>query len=300
MQIRYLLRSLREALKDFFADSVPRMGAELAYYTLFSIAPVLLIVIAVAGALFGPAAVRGEIVGDLDQLMAPEAARAVQFMLEAAREPRDGLVASVAGVVGVVVGATGLFLHLQLALNAIWRVRRRPGTGVKALLRNRLRSLAVVVSIGVLQVASLLASVALAALGGWVERRVSGLSALLQVFNVLVSLGISTALFALLLRFLPDVRLSWRDVGIGASITALLFVIGRQLIAVYLGRSGLQSTYGAAWSGVALLLWVYYSSQVVLLGAEITRVLTHRERGAPELEPYAMQDPDAPRRIAAA
>lgn len=140
----------------------------------------------------------------------------------------------------------------------------------------------------------------LRSLDGWLERRVPGLSALLQVLNVVLSLGVSAALFALLLRRLPDVRLTWRDVGIGASITAVLFVIGKQLIGVYLGRGSPRAAYGAAWAGVALLLWVYYSSQIVLLGAEITRVLTHRERRAPEMEPYAMRDPETPERVAAA
>ena len=299
MQIRRFIRSIAAALKAFFADGVPRMGAELAYYALFSIAPVLLIVTAVAGALFGAAAVRGEVIGKLDQLIGSEAAQVVQTLLESAREPREGLIASVVGAVTVVIGATGFFLQLQLALNAIWRVRRRPGTGMKALVRNRVRSFAVVVAIGFLLMASLVVSAVLAALDTWLERRGTGLSAVLAVLNVVLSLGISAALFALVLRLLPDVKLTWRDVGIGASITAVLFVIGKQLIGEYMGRSGLHSAYGAAWAVVALLLWVYYSAQIVLLGAEITRVLTHRERGVPETEPYAMRDPDAPRRLAA-
>lgn len=164
---------------------------------------------------------------------------------------------------------------------------------------NRLRSFALVVSIGLLLMLSLVVSAALAAFHGWIEGRGAGLSVLLEALNVLLSLGVCAGLFALLFRLLPDVKLRWRDVGIGAFTTAMLFVIGKQLIALYIGRSSLASVYGAAWSGVAFLLWVYYSSQIVLLGAEITRVLTHHERGAPEIEPYAMTDPDAPRRLTA-
>lgn len=295
-----LLDSLWQGLKAFFADSAPRLGASIAYYALFSIAPVLLIVMAVAGATFGREAVRGEIIGQLDDLIGYDGARAVQAMIEAASQPREGIIASIVGVVTVLLGATGLFLELQIALNAIWRVKPRPGSGFREMLKNRIRSFTLVVSIGFLLMVSLVVSALLAGLREWIERRVPGLPLILDAANVAVSLGVTAGLFALLFRLLPDVKLSWRDVGTGAFVTALLFALGRQLIGLYIGRGSVRSAYGAAWSGVALLLWVYYSTQIVLLGAEITRVITQRDRGTPEMEPYAMRDPEAPERVAAA
>jgi membrane protein len=292
--MRSFLRSLWSALQGWYADSAPRLGASIAYYTLFAIAPVLLIIMAVAGAIFGRDAVQGEIVGQLDGLIGEEGARAVQGLITAASQPRAGMLASIIGTITMVVAATGVFLELQAALNTIWKVKPRPGVHFKDYLKNRLRSFGLVVSIGFLLTVSLAVSAALAAFRSWLERRMPGLPVVLDVVNVFLSLGVTIALFALLFRLLPDVRLRWRDVAIGACVTGLLFTVGKQLIGLYIGRSSVSSAYGAAGSGVVLLLWVYYSTQIVLFGAELTRVLTHRDRGAPEMEPYAMPDHDAP------
>jgi membrane protein len=245
------------ALRAWWDDDVMRLGAALAFYTLFAIAPVLVVAAAIAGLVFDAAAVRQEIVGQLDSLIGPVGAHAVESLLEAARQRRAGVVATAIGVIGVMVATTGAFLELQAALNTIWRVKPNPRLNFKTLLVNRLRSFGLVVTIGFLLMLSLAVSTSIPLM--W-----SGASAL-------VSLVVTTALFALLYRVLPDVRLLWRDVTAGALMTAVLFTIGQQLIGLYLGQSSLSSSFGAAASIMILLLWVYYSCQVLLLGAEFTR-----------------------------
>lgn len=295
MRAPVFLRMFGTALAAWWDDNVPRLGASLAYYTLFAIAPVLLVAIAIAGAVFGAEAVRGQIVGQIDQLVGREGARAVQALLIGASQRKGGIIATVAGGITFLFAATGAFLELQAALNTIWRVKPRPGVNIKGFLLDRLRSFGLVVAIGFLLLVSLAVSAALAALAGWLDRRAPGLPVLWSVVNVLVSLGVITALFTLLYRFLPDVRLRWRDVAVGAFATAILFTIGKQLIGLYLGQSSTASSYGAAGSVVVLLLWVYYSSQIVLLGAEFTRVYTRHEGSKPQPESFAEKAPDAPR-----
>jgi membrane protein len=246
------------ALRAWWDDDVMRLGAALAFYTLFAIAPVLVVATAIAGLVFDAATVRQEIGGQLDSLIGSVGAHAVQSLLEAASQRRVGVVATAVGVIGVLVATTGAFLELQAALNTIWRVKPNPRLNFKTLLLNRLRSFGLVVAIGFLLMLSLAVSTRIPLM--W-----SGASAL-------VSLVVTTALFALLYRVLPDVRLLWRDVTAGALMTAVLFTIGQQLIGLYLGQSSLSSSFGAAASIMILLLWVYYSCQVLLLGAEFTRV----------------------------
>lgn len=283
----------RDAVAAWWNDNVPRLGASLAYYTLFAIAPVLLVAIAIAGAVFGPEAVRGEIVGQLDGLMGREGARAVQALLEGASRQHGGLIATVIGTITFLFAATGAFLELQAALDAIWRVKPRPDADLRSFLMDRLRSFGLVVAIGFLLLVSLAVSAALAAASAWIGRRAPGLPVLWQGLNVIVSLGVVSALFALLYRVLPDVRLRWRDVATGAIVTAVLFTFGKQVIGLYLGQSSTASSYGAAGSVVVLLLWVYYSSQIVLLGAEFTRIYTDRFGAVRPTEPHAEPDPEA-------
>ena len=296
MRMPAVLRLFRTALAAWWNDNVPRLGASLAYYTLFAVGPILLVAIAIAGLVFGDEAVRGQLVGQMDQLVGREGARAVQALLAGASQRKAGVLATVIGGVTFVVAATGAFLELQAALNTIWRVKPRPGVNLKGFLLDRLRSFGLVVAIGFLLMVSLAVSAALAALSGWLGRRSPGLPLLWNAVNVLISLGVITVLFAMLYRFLPDVRLRWRDVWIGALVTAVLFTIGKQLIGLYLGQSSTASSYGAAGSVVVLLLWVYYSSQIVLLGAEFTRVYTRRQRSTPEPESFAEKDPEAPKK----
>ena len=282
------------ALRASWEDDVPRLGASLAYYTLFAIAPVLLVATAIAGLAFGPQAVRGEIVGQIDYLVGREGARAVQGLLEGASQRRAGLIATIVGSVTLVLAATGAFLELQTALNTIWRVKPNPTNATfTAFVMDRVRSFGLVVAIGFLLLVSLAVSAALAALGTWLERVSPGMPLVWNAMNVVVSLVVITALFTLLYAFLPDVKLRGRDVVVGAFVTAILFTIGKQLIGFYLGQSTTASTYGAAGSVIVLLLWVYYSSQVVLVGAEFTRIYTQRQGRRPRPEPFAMKDPDA-------
>jgi membrane protein len=289
-----LLGMFGSALRASWEDDVPRLGASLAYYTLFAIAPVLLVATAIAGLAFGPQAVRGEIVGQIDYLVGREGARAVQSLLEGASQRRAGYLATIVGSVTLVLAATGAFLELQTALNTIWRVKPNPTNATfTAFVMDRVRSFGLVVAIGFLLLVSLAVSAALAALGSWLERISPGMPLVWNAMNVVVSLVVITALFTLLYAFLPDVKLHGRDVVVGAFVTAILFTIGKQLIGFYLGQSTTASTYGAAGSVIVLLLWVYYSSQVVLVGAEFTRIYTQRQGRRPRPEPFAMKDPDA-------
>lgn len=286
-------RMFRMALDAWWHDDALRLGASLAYYTLFAIAPVLLVATAVAGMVFGAEAVRGEIVGQLDQLVGRDGALAVQALLEGASRRREGILATVIGSIAFVVAATGAFLELQAALNTIWRVTPNPGLNLSGFLLDRLRSFGLVVAIGFLLMVSLAGTAALAALGDWLARRSPAIPMLWTTVNLLVSLAVTTALFALLYRVLPDVRLLWRDVMTGAVVTAVLFTAGQQLIALYLGQSGAASSYGAAGSVMILLLWVYYSCQILLFGAEFTRIYTERHGVTPEPESFAEEDPTA-------
>lgn len=276
------LRILWASIKSWSSDNVPRLGASLAYYTLFAISPILIISIAIAGSIFGAEAVRGEIVGQIDQLIGTEGAKAVQALLEGAHRDQSGTLAIVIGTLTLLVAASGAFLELQHALNTIFRVKTDPKkSGIKQLIKNRLRSFGLVVSIGFLLLVSLFVSAALAAISGRVQRAELVGPTLLQVFNILISIAVITLLFATIYRFLPDVRLAWRDVWTGAFVTAILFTVGKFLIGLYLGRSSVASSYGAAGSVIVLLTWVYYSAQVVLLGAEFTRVYAEYREGAP-------------------
>ena len=284
-----IARVFGSALTAWWDDDAPRLGASLAYYTLFAIAPVLLVATAVAGMAFGAEAVRGEIVGQIDQLVGGEGARAIQSLLEGASQRRSGILATVFGSVTFVIAATGAFLELQAALNTIWRVKPRAGH-VKAFLLDRVRSFGLVVAIGFLLMVSLAVTAALAAFGGWLARRSPAIPLLFSAVTTCVSLVVTTGLFALLFRFLPDVRLGWRHVTTGAVVTAVLFTIGQQIIGLYLGQSTMASSYGAAGSVMILLLWVYYSCQIVLFGAEFTRVYAQRHGARPRPEPFAEAD----------
>lgn len=290
LRAKTIPRMFWTALQAWWYDDAPRLGASLAYYTLFAIAPILIVATAVAGMVFGAEAVRGEIVGQLDQLVGRDGALAVQALLEGASQRREGVLATVLGSAAFVVAATGAFLELQAALNTIWRVKPNPGANLSAFLLDRLRSFGLVVAIGFLLMVSLAGTAALAALSGWLARHSPAIPVVWSMVNVLVSVGVTTALFALIYRFLPDVRLYWHDVMIGAFVTAVLFTAGQQLIGLYLGQSSVASSYGAAGSVMILLLWVYYSCQILLFGAEFTRVYAERHGVTPPPESFAEKD----------
>lgn len=268
----------REAAISWVDDAAPSMGAALAYYTVFSVAPLLLIVIAVAGLVFGQEAARGEVVGQLAGLLGTDSARAVEALLDSVNQPGTGVLATLAGVLLLLVGATTVFAELQAALDRIWRAPDPPpGQGLWGLLRTRLLSLGMVMGLGFLLMVSLVISAALSALGKWWTPWFShGTVLLMESLNIGVSLALMTVIFAMIYKWMPRVQVAWRDVWVGAAITALLFTLGKSLIGLYIGRSGVASAFGAAASLVVLLVWVYWSAQIFLLGAEFTWVWANR------------------------
>ena len=288
------VRLFRGAVWAWWEDNALRLGASLAYYTLFAIAPVLLVAIAIAGLAFGPEAVRGEIVGQLDTLVGRDGAVAVQSMLEGASRRQSGWLATIIGSITFIFAATGAFLELQTVLNTIWRVKPNPNANITAFVRDRVRSFGLVLAIGFLLLVSLALSAGLAAANAWLDRHAPGVPLLWQTLNAIVSLAIITTLFAMLYRFLPDVELLWSDVITGAFVTAVLFTFGKQAIGLYLGQSSTASSYGAAGSVIVLLLWVYYSTQILLLGAEFTRLYAETHGSRPQPEVFAEPDPAAP------
>ncbi len=275
------LRQIRELVKDavtaWVDDYAPSMGAALAYYSLFSIAPLLIIAIAVAGFFFGEEAARGEIFGQLRGLIGEEGAAAVQGLLKSASEPLHGAIATAAGVFTLLIGATTVFGELQSDLDRIWRVPApKEGGGMWMLIRSRVLSFGMVIGIGFLLLVSLIVSAILSALNKWWLPLFGGWIVLFAIVNAVVSFAIITVLFAMVLKFLPRISIDWRDVWIGAAVTALLFTAGKFLIGLYLGRSSVASGFGAAGSVVVLMVWIYYSAQIFLLGAEFTSVYAHR------------------------
>src|SRR4051812_33272530 len=249
------------------------MGAAIAYYTVFSLAPLLVIVIAVAGAVFGREAVQGQIAAELGGLVGQQGADMVQKLVAASSNTHQGLVAGTISVFVLLLGATSVFTELQNALDRIWHVpaSQKP-TGVWAILRTRLLSFGLILGMVFLLMVSLLVSTAVAAFGSYTTRLMPGAEVLLQVVNIAVSLVISTGLFAMIYKLLPNTRIAWRDVWIGAFATAVLFEAGKFLIGLYLGKSSMTETFAAAGSLVILIAWVYYAAQIFLLGAEFTKV----------------------------
>ncbi len=270
---RILAKLSWQAAVNWSNDNVPRLGASLAYYTLFSVAPVLIVAIAIGGFVFGADAVRGQIVQQLDGLLGKDGAGAVQLLLEGASKHSTGTIAIVVGSVTFFLAAVGAFLELQHALNTVFRVKVDPAKSqIKAFLTSRLRAFSIVLAIGFLLVVSLTVNAALSAAATWAGSWNVGGLVVWRVLNVVASLTVVTILFALIYRFLPDVQLEWRDIWVGASVTSVLFVVGKELIGAYLGGSSWTSSYGAVGSILVLLLWIYYSSQVFLFGAELTRL----------------------------
>lgn len=274
---------LRDAANAWVDDRAASMGAALSYYTLFSIAPLLLIVIAVAGMVFGETAAKGEIIAELSGMLGVEAAIAIQALLESANRPAAGLLATAFGLGALLIGATTVFGELQSALDRIWRAPPRPpASSVWDWLFVRLLSLGMILAIGFLLVVSLLASAGLAALQRWWAPFLSHADVinmgLAQAVEFVASFSTITVAFALIYKLMPRVQVDWRDVGVGAVVTALLFTAGKSLIGAYIGASGVASPFGAAGSLVALLIWVYWSAQIFLFGAEFTRVFAlHRQ-----------------------
>lgn len=267
---------LRQTVQSWLDDRAPSMGAALAYYTLFSLAPLLLIVISVAGLIFGEDAARGEITLQLRSLMGDAGAGAVQELLVSVRQPAEGSFATAVGLLLLLVGATTVFAELQDSLDRIWRVPARvPSNGWLALLRARLLSFGMILAIGFLLTVSLVVSAALALVGRSVEPLFGGWYVVGAAANAIGGFVLVAAMFALIYKVLPRAHVQWRDVWTGALFTAILFALGKLLIGLYISRFGVSSGFGAASSLVIVLLWVYYSAQVFLFGAEFTWVYAH-------------------------
>lgn len=268
---------LKESAGAWNDDFAPSMGAAIAYYTAFSIAPLLIIVIAIAGFFAGRQAASAQIHAQLTGLIGERGATAIQAMVESASNTSEGTIASIVGIALLLVGATTVFAELQTDLDRIWKAPAvKQAEGMWGMIRGRLLSFGMVVSIGFIMLVSLVISAALSGLGSWWGRAFADLGWLLQTLNFGVSLAIVTALFALMYKILPRVSIGWHDVWIGALVTAVLFAIGKFLVGLYLGKSSVASSFGAAGSLAVLLVWVYYSAQIFLLGAEFTWVYAHR------------------------
>jgi membrane protein len=269
---------VRETVVHWLASGAATQSAALAFYTLFSLAPVLVVAVAIAGAVFGEAATQLEIAHQVGSLFGAEAAESVRQVLASAARPDVRGWAGVVGALTLLLGASAVFGQLQDALNAVWEVKPKPGRLVRDFLEKRLLSFGLVLAFGFLLLVSLLLSAALNAFGAYLQRRVGLAPAVLDAVNFAVFFAVISVLFGLIYRVLPDAVIAWRDVAVGAVVTALIFSIGKLLIGIYLGRSGVASVYGVAGSLVLLLLWVYYSSMIVLLGAGFTRVWSRRYR----------------------
>ena len=254
-------------------DFAPSMGAAISYYTVFSLAPLLVIVIAVAGAVFGREAVQGEIVGQLQGLIGREGAIAVQGLIKSASEPAKGLVAGIISIGVLLVGATTVFAELQSALDRIWHVpEKEKPSGLWAVLRARVLSFGLILGLAFLLMVSLSISAGISAFGSFASGLLPGWEVLLQGVNMALAVGITTVLFAMIFKFMPSVEIDWKDVWVGAGVTAVLFEVGKFAIGLYLGKSGVNESFAAAGSLVVLLAWVYYAAQIFLLGAEFTKV----------------------------
>jgi len=264
---------LKRTVMQWLEDQPFQLASSLSYYTLFSLAPLLIIVIAIAGFAFGREAAQQQIVGTIQEMIGQQSAGAVQGMIQnASNEPKTGMIATVVGLVTLILGAGGVVGQLQTSLNTIWGVAPKAGQGVWGFLRQRFISYAMILGIGFLLLVSLVVSATVATLTQFVGSLFGGAEIIAHVLDLVFSFVLITALFAMIYKYLPDVRIEWRDVWIGAALTSVLFTIGKFLIGLYLGHSGVSSTYGAAGSLITVLLWVYYSSLIFFLGAEFTQV----------------------------
>jgi membrane protein len=277
VSIRILWRLLKETFSEYQKDKVSRLAAALSYYTIFSLAPLLIIAIAIAGFFFGEEAARGEIVFQVQGLVGKDGAEVIQTVIENAAKPtNNGLLASLVSVGILLFGASGVFTELQDALNTIWEVKPKLNLGFTKIVRKRFLSFAMVLVIGFLLLVSLLMSALLTGISNYTVTLLPGNDLIWQIINNIFSFTVIVLLFAMIFKFLPDVKITWRDVSVGATITALLFVFGKSLIGLYLGNNSFSSTYGAAGSIIIVLVWTYYSAQILFFGAEFTQVYARK------------------------
>ena len=276
LSIRSIFKLLQEAFKEWQDDKVSLLAAALAYYTVFSITPLLVIAIAIAGAVFGRDTAKGEIIQQMNGLVGEQGAQVIETALANADQPQLSSIASIISIVVLLIGASGVFAQLQQALNAVWDVKAKPNNGIWEFIRKRLLSFGMVLVIGFLLLVSLVLSAMLSGIGKLELNILPGLAPIWQLVNFAISFGFVSLLFALIYYYLPDVKIRWKDVWVGAIITAMLFTVGKFLIGLYLGRGSLGSAYGAAGSLIIFLTWVFYSAQILLFGAEFTQVYARK------------------------
>ena len=267
-----VVKVLKETANGWDEDNVSRLAASLACYTLLSIAPLIILAVGIAGLAFGQDAAREHIGGELASVVGSGAGAAVESIAKNANSPGSSVLSVVVGVVVALFGASGVFGELQSALNTVWEVAPKPGRGIGGLIKDRFFSFTLVLGVAFLLLVSLVLSAALTWVGQLFSHSLPGGAVLWQALNFVISLSVITLLFALMFKVVPDAKTRWRDVWVGAAVTALLFTLGKFLLGLYLGSAGVSSSYGAAGSIVALVIWVYYSSQVLLIGAEFTEV----------------------------
>jgi membrane protein len=266
----------RAAAAGWLADRAPSMGAAMAYYMVFSLAPMLILVIAIAGLVFGQAAAQGAIVEQLGDLMGVEGAAALQAMIVSAGRKRAGIIATLVGIGALLIASTAVFVELQAALNVIWKVQRHSRGALFAAAREQLLSLSLILALGFLLLVSLVLSAALSAFGHYLDGVFPGLPLMLRILHLALSFGMMSVLFSMIFKMLPDAPVAWQDVWVGAMATALLFSVGKYLIGLYIGSSNIATTYGAAGALVIILVWIYYSAQILLFGAEFTKACADR------------------------
>ena len=293
MKANDFVNLVKETIREWQKDQAARLAAALAYYATFSLAPLLVLVLAIAGLVGGRDAAQGLVMAQVQDLVGEEGKEFVQSMIENAATTRTGVTASILGSVTLLVGALGAFNELQNALDRIWDVEPKPITRwslrVQRFIFKRLLSFSMMLGIGFLLLISLVISAALAALSEYLGRITTFSEVMLQILNLIISLGLITFLFAMIFKFIPDVEIRWRNVWLGAAITAILFTIGKTVIGIYLGQAEVGSTFGAAGSLAVLMIWIYYSSQILFLGAEFTNVFTKRSGVRPPPDENALK-----------
>jgi len=289
--LRDLWNVAKDTAKDWIDDDAATLAAALAYYALLSLAPLLVISVGVAGWFVGAEAARGEVSGQLASVVGAEAAHGIQAVAASAEGPKRGVLSAVVGIVTLFVGASGVFGQLQASLNRIWEVQPKPHRSIWVQAKERFFSFTMVLGVAFLLLVSLVLSSVLSSLGHFFADTLPGGATLWQILNFILSFAIITVLFALIFKVIPDAKVQWRDVWVGAVVTALLFAIGKQLLGLYLGKAAVGSSYGAAGSIVALVVWVYYAAQILFMGAEFTQVQA-RHRGA-NIEPAENAEPMA-------
>ena len=276
IKVKTIFSLLQEAFKEWQQDKASLLAAALAYYTVFSVTPLLVIAIAIVGAVFGQETARGEILAQINDLVGEQGAQAIEMALANANQPKIGGVASLISITLLLIGASGVFAQLQEALNTVWNVTAKPGGGIWGFIRKRLLSFGMVLAIGFLLLVSLILSAILSGISKLEIELLPGLTSFWELLNFGLSFAFIAVLFALIYKYLPDVKIRWKDVVVGSIVTALLFSLGKYLIGLYLGRGSLGSTYGAAGSLIVFLAWVFYSAQILLFGAELTQVYARR------------------------